>query len=237
MAQPEGKNKIKEFLTGKIISRLNRHRARIIRVLSTNEWDHFKRYFSIKGNFRRKDFSGEFKRRFCAFYIMNGPRGLNNPQKKEFFKLLRAKESNLGKILRVLYKISGYGKKHKLFLSFGTKLLHTVNEALPIYDKNIAHVLELPVPTFLTSLTERIENRVSIYRELNYKFKVLLRNPRIKKYLVNMEKELKERSGLPEFHKRRGISRTKLLDSSLWALYTVMKKPFSDRVAKSKKWL
>lgn len=207
----------------KIINRLNRHRLGIIKILSAKDWEHFRVYFFIKENFRKNSPSDEFKGRFCYFYRMNGARGLNDPQKKEFFGLLSAKKTDLEKILRALYKVPGYGKKRKLFLSFGTKLLHTVNETLPIYDGNISHVLELSAPTPYTSLAWGIENRISIYKELKDKFKILLNNPQIKKYLVNMERELQKKSGLAEFHKRGGISRTKLLDCSLWALYFVRK--------------
>ena len=42
---------------------------------------------------------------------MNGPMGLNDFQKNEFFKLLSAKENDLEKVLRTLYEIPGYRGK------------------------------------------------------------------------------------------------------------------------------
>lgn len=208
----------------KIINNLNQHEPGIIKVLTASDWLHFKKYFLIKEKYLSKNIDQEFERIFCAFYIMNGARGLNNPQKKEFFKLLSSRENNLEIFFKSLYKISGYGRRHKLFLSFGTKLLHTINEKLPIYDGNIAYVLKLPSPTHPASLEERIKNRMDIYQELKNNFVVLLANKQIKNYLKSIRQKLQSKAKSDKFNwQDKLISDTKLLDSTLWALYSVLK--------------
>ncbi len=204
----------------KIINNLNQHKSEIIEILSMENWQHFRNYFKIREKFLKNTLDEEFKRTFCRFYIINGPAGLNNKQKEKFFKLLSLKETNLEKILKALYEISGYGTRKKLFISFGTKLLHTVNEKLPIYDKNISSVLELSTPVYVGSLEERIKNRLDIYEELMQDFKTLLVNDKIIEYLKNIRKELQSKSKLDQF---RCISDAKLLDSLLWAFYSILK--------------
>lgn len=208
----------------KIINHLNQCKSEIIKVLSVNNWRHFRDYFLIRGKFIKNDFDDQFKGVFCGFYIMNGARGLIRPQKNEFFKLLSSRETDLGKILKVLYEIPGYRNSRRLFLSFGTKLLHTINEKLPIYDGNIAHVLKLPAQTYPVSLEERIKNRIDIYEELKNKFNVLLANVEIRYYLKGIRQELQSKARFDKFNwQDKYILDTKLLDSLLWALYSILK--------------
>jgi len=124
----------------KIISNLNKYRSKIIEKLKEKNWSHFEDYFLIKEKFSSNKVDDAFKHLFCNFYRMNGPGGLNQLQKNKFFEILLAKENDLEKILDSLYE---YNNSHKLFLSFGTKLLHTRKKDLPIYDNNVASVLEL----------------------------------------------------------------------------------------------
>src|SRR3989338_450121 len=204
-----------------IISNLIKYKAEIIKKLSANHWHP---YFLIKEKFSNNILDDEFKRCFCGFYIMNGPMGLNDFQKNEFFRLLSDKENNLEKILRVLYEISGYGRRHRLFLSFGTKLLHTIDNNLPIYDRNIAYVLKLE-NQIAGTLETKVKNRISIYNELKNDFDLLLKNPKIVSCLKDMRVEIYKAMMKNNFEwKDDFVSNTKLLDSSLWALYDSLKR-------------
>jgi len=211
-----------------ITSYFNKHRSEIVKKLSANGWRHFRDYFLIKKKFSNNILDNNFKNVFCTFYRVNGPMGLNDVQKNEFFKILSQKESSLEKILRSLYKISGYGEKHKLFLSFGTKLLHTIDNNLPIYDRNIANVLELTNQATGT-LEARIKNRIDIYVELKNNFILLLKDQKIVDFLQDIRKEIHKESARNNFEwKNSLISDVKLLDSSLWALYTIRKEKESE---------
>ena len=204
----------------KIIGDLIKYKTEIVKKLAASHW---LPYFLIKEKFSNNTFDDEFKNRFCGFYIMNGPMGLNDFQKNEFFRLLSAKQNNLEKALRTLYEIPGYGERHKLFLSFGTKLSHTIDNNLPIYDNNIADILDLPNQTIGT-FEERIKNRVDIYIKLKSNFIILLKEQRIVNFLKDIRKEIHKESAKNNFEwKNSLISDVKLLDSSLWALHTIRK--------------
>jgi len=208
----------------KIINQLNQHKPEIIKALLANNWRHFRDYFLIKERYLSNNIDDQFKRVFCGFYIMNGARGLTKQQKKEFFKLLSLRENDLEKILKLLYKVPGYKNSHRIFLSFGTKLLHTINEKLPIYDGNISHVLELPSQTYPASFEEKIKNRIDIYKTLKQKFDILLADVEIKNFITSVRQELQNKAVLNKFNwQNKYISDTKLLDSLLWALYSNLK--------------
>jgi len=215
---------MKDKIKKKIID-LNRYKPEIIKYLSQSNWQHFGYYFRIRKKIKENNLDNEFKRDFCYFYAMNGMRGLNNKQKDEFFKLLKLRENNLEKILETLHEIPGYGQKQRLFLTFGTKLLHTINIYLPIYDGNIAYVLNLTDPAYPNSLKARIKNRIDIYTELKNWFNVLLSNSSICSYLREIRKEFSKAAGIDYFEwKDNYISNTKLLDSLLWALCPILKR-------------
>jgi len=209
-----------------IVSDLIKYKTEIVKKLAASHW---LPYFLIKEKFSNSVFDDEFKNRFCGFYIMNGPMGLNNFQKNEFFRLLSAKQNDLEKVLRTLYEIPGYGGKHKLFLSFGTKLLHTIDNNLPIYDRNIANVLEL-INQAMGTVEEKIKNRIDIYIELKNNFVLLLKNPKVVDFLQNIREEIQKESVSNNFEwKSSLVSDVKLLDSSLWALYTSRKESGSNQ--------
>lgn len=204
-----------------ILNSLIKYKAEIIKKLSANHWHP---YFLIKEKYSKDILDDEFKKCFCSFYVMNGPMGLNDFQKNEFFRLVSAKENDLESILRVLHEIKGYGKRHKLFLSFGTKLLHTIDNNLPIYDRNIAYVLKLKNQT-AGAFEIRIKNRIDIYNELKNDFALLLENSKIGSYLKDIRGEIYKSATTNHFEwKDNLVSDTKLLDSSLWALYDFIRK-------------
>lgn len=203
---------------------LYNNKSSIIRILSKNNWGHFKRYFFIAECRINKNYNDEFKKAFCHFYVMNGPMGLNEKQKQALFNLLILRERNIKIILNKLYNIKGYGNKNKLYLSFCTKLIHTLDNRLPIYDGNIASILKLTPQTHLGSLEKKIINRIEIYNILKSKYKLLLSNTYIIKYLKDIRKELRTKAKLDKFTWQDNLlSNTKLLDSTLWALYSVKK--------------
>jgi len=209
----------------KIVNQLNQHKSEIIKILLAKNWRHFKYYFSIRDKFLSGNLDKQFRKDFCNFYIMNGARGLNNLQKDEFFELLSSGELVLDKILKVLHATPGFSNSHKLFLSFATKLLHTRDKTFPIYDGNIAFVLELPKQLHLPSLEEKVKNRIDIYNDLKNKFSKLLASVKVNSYLKDIRSELHNKASFDQFEWRDDlISDTKLLDSLLWALYSVLKK-------------
>ncbi|PIN76776.1 hypothetical protein COV17_01130 [Candidatus Woesearchaeota archaeon CG10_big_fil_rev_8_21_14_0_10_36_11] len=196
-----------------IKTKLQQYQSKIIKILSEDDWKHFRKYLLIKNKYLSNSINQEFEKVFCDFYILNGPMGLNEEQKREYFRLLMSKETSLRNILEKLYEIPGWKNSHKLFLSFGTKLLHTINENLPIYDRNIAFILELANPINFDSIDEKIKNRIEIYEQLKEKFDSLLKDLEIQDIINNLKEELHDSQ----------ISDTKILDSLLWAFYSSIK--------------
>jgi hypothetical protein len=207
-----------------IINNFEQHRNELINILSENNWKHFNLYFFIREKYLENDFGDEFKASYCKFYIMNGARGLNESQKNKYFELLIAKENKLEIILNSLYQIHGYMNRHKLFLSFGTKLLHTINEDLPIYDSNISRVLQLPRQIYSIPFEEKINNRIEIYNVLKENFKHLLNDATVRDFIKRVRCKFMQKAILENFHwQDELISDLKLLDSLLWALYQILR--------------
>jgi len=207
----------------KILNYLSQDKSKIINVLCGGNWQHFRNYFFIRDNFLNGNLDKKFESVFCGFYILNGPGGMDSLQKEKFFELLSSKVNDLRQILYILYEVPGYKESHRLFLSFGSKLIHTVNNDLPIYDRNIARLLKLRPQMYYATLEERIDNRIGIYQELKDDFNTLLSDAHIRNYLKNIRQDLQSKAECDKFNwQDKFISDTKLLDSVLWALYTVI---------------
>lgn len=202
-----------------IIEKINQFNENIIEILTSNRPNHFEKYFFIKQEFTKNNINDEFKKSFCFFYKLDGPGGLNQFQKVEFFSLLLKKEKDLKTVLTALYGVLGNGNRQSLYLSFSSKLIHTLNNNLPIYDKNIAHILNLPRQISCPSLEKKLENRVHIYTELKKRFHSLLSNNQV---LAMLRENRILLASLSNFNWQDDlISDTKLLDSILWALYVI----------------
>ena len=205
-----------------IINGLYKYKNEIIGLLKANNWKHFGDYFFIMAKYANGNFDEDFQKVFCRFYILNGARGLTHSQKEIFFKLLHQKKLSLNKIIKTLYNIPGYQNSRRLFLSFGTKLLHTTDTNLPIYDGNIANVLGLIKQKNLNTLEEKISNRLGIYDELKSQFISLMSNNKIRHYLIDIRQKLKKVASSEGFNwQDKLLSDPKLLDSTLWALYSI----------------
>lgn len=205
---------------GEIACNIKEHNERIFEILSEKEWQHFKWYFFIAENYQRKNFDDIiFRKKFAWFY---GMRGMTRAEKAKFFGMFCLdKKTDFETILKELSKYRG-----RIFLSFVTKLLHTQNKKLPIYDSRIACVLKLQKQEG-SEVDEKINNREQIYSELREDFKVLLRNPQIRRCLADKRKELQDKARSENFlWQDKLLSEEKLLDSILWALHAVLQSPF-----------
>jgi|SRR3989344_4699896 len=206
-----------------IIKYLNQYFLEIMEELSKDKFSHFRDYFFIKQNFSNGNIDGKFKDIFCNFYRLNGPMGLTAHQKDNFFIYLLKKEMDLEKTLRLLYAIPGHNGAHRLFLSFASKLIHTVNDKNPIYDKNIALILSLPRQAYPPHIDERIKNRLEIYSKLKDRFNSLLSNNELNGVLTKCRNVLRHKAAIEHVEWRDDlILDVKLLDSLLWALYYVL---------------
>jgi hypothetical protein len=83
-----------------------------------------------------------FRFLFRSFYRLDNA-GLTDEWKEEFFSLLKRKETNLRTLLDKLHEIPTLRGHNSFQLSFATKLLHTLNPHLPIYDSIVAKKLDV----------------------------------------------------------------------------------------------
>jgi len=149
--------------------------------------------------------------------------GLRRPEHfDKYFELLENEETDLVVILKELYRIPRQKGDHALFLSFATKLIHTVDNTFPIYDNNISTILNLPrVKYDNLSLEQKINQRIEIYEELKNNFSELLADEEILSLLNRF------RNKFEQFNRENSnfewedelINDVKLLDSVLWASY------------------
>ncbi len=136
----------------KIAHDISQYKPQITELLAAKNWQHFRWYFFLKENFLRENFGSEFVGHFTWFYAL---RGMNKLEKEIFFKILSShKEVGLEAILEELSRIRG-----RVFLSFSTRLLHTKDNKLPIYDSFIASVYELPLQDGGTPLKKVISKQ------------------------------------------------------------------------------
>lgn len=132
-----------------IIEKLTSYNQRIIRLLQ-NRIEDINLYFDINQIFNTgKEIKNdaEFKRKYRKFYVMNSA-GLTDSYFDYYFELLnsRRKNLNLSDILNNTYWIPRRNGSPSLQFSFATKLLHTIENTLPIYDKNISVIFDLSQP-------------------------------------------------------------------------------------------
>jgi|GEM_PF-1073077 len=172
------------------------------------------KYLFIQKRFNDPDFRAEFELRFVAFY---GLFRLDPVHREAYFCVLnryggcdRPGESDFGTVLDELRWRTG-----KYHLSFASKLLHTANDRLPIYDSNVARVFGWkPVYGDRDEACER-------YRLLCLHFRRLSEDGRMAGKVRDLRGRF-VRAGIgPEDVGK--ISDTKMLDFALWALGDVLR--------------
>jgi len=196
------KEKIKiDFLIDNIVN----SKERIFLKIKSRIKD-LERYFFIEKEYKKGNIKDnlKFQKTYRKFYVM---RFLTQRFLKEYFIILSNKETNLRKILNRLYEIPiGKGIK-AIHFSFTTKLLHTVNNNLPIYDSLVGKFFDLKVSG--SSKKDKINSRVEVYDKLRKYYKDLLNNKRIKKIILTFRRKFNCNKGK--------ISDTKILDFIIWA--------------------
>jgi|SRR3989344_8314714 len=158
-------------------------------------------YLFIQQNFPAKINDKFFRFVYKSFYGLNNA-GLREECKNKYFKLLESKENSLQKILITLYEYPTLKGYNSYQLSFATKLLHTLDNSLPIYDSNIASLFKLPPKK--SDLTRCIKT----YNLLKEKFGLLLKDSQIQEHIHKIKKT----------YRAEKISDAKILDFMLWSI-------------------
>ena len=128
--------------------------------------------------------------------------------KKKFFELLALGQNDLNLILESLWKISGHAGRHSLFLSFATKLLHTLDNSKPIFDAEVSAVINKRVTGNIKE--EKIKSAKDIYAYLENLYLVLVGNEKIQEVI----KEFRAKFSVDT----KRITDQKVLDFLIWSL-------------------
>jgi hypothetical protein len=158
-------------------------------------------YLYILHNYPQKVNDNFFQFVYRSFYRLDNA-GLSDKCKKEYFRLLSNKETSLEKILKILHQYKTKKNEKSYQLSFTTKLLHTIDNNLPIYDSFVAKLFNLP------TRKSNLNWNLKVYDLLRGKFNNLLQDSQIMSYI----KEFKIK------HHAEEISDAKALDFMLWGL-------------------
>lgn len=148
----------------------------------------------------------EFQRKFSGYYRM---RFVPAEYRKRFFELfeqIKSVGASFEETSRMLYKVSN---RHEF--SFITKMLHTINPTLPIYDSQVHASLELRRDRFLPDLGKQIAQDVKVLRTISLHYKRLMETPAVQELSSKIDKRV-----FPY-----AISEEKKVDFILWALGSV----------------
>jgi len=194
----------------KLISDLSFSQASIIHKLEKRKND-IDRYFYITAVFAQNEpISGneEFKETYKSFYVMRTA-GLSQQHFDKYFELLDGQVNNLERILNELYEIKTLKQQNSLQFSFATKLLHTANNNLPIYDNQVKKTLGLPdTYNALDSRYKKTRALLACYENLKMIYRQLLEKAPLKKLI----EDIRNKFGWTTDQ----ISDVKILDFILW---------------------
>lgn len=180
-------------------------------------------YFDIQKSYNTNSLDALFEKKFKQFYRMNTA-GLTQKHFEVYFEFLRNKEKNLKTILKKLYNIKTLSGRNSLQFSFATKLLHTLDTSLPIYDKHVGLFFSIPTPNDTTlSLADRLEKRFEMFNKLSKDFANLLSDKQIYSKVKNCRKEFDWSGAM--------ISDAKVLDFMLWAAGQIVQYDFYNKNA------
>jgi hypothetical protein len=174
----------------------------LIDSLST---EHFEVYVWLH---RQQDFrSHVFQFMFRSYYGLDGA-GLSETQKQTFFDLLIRRETDLEVILKTLFDVPNLRNRHGVYYVFATKLLHTLDDSVPIYDSLIGQVIKKNVQG--ADYSAKLQSCHRLHEHLQNLFLCLLADPDIS----NLIRKVRSKFDL----QTRDVSDVKVLDSLLWTL-------------------
>ena len=169
------------FEISKIISPISKNEKAIIANINRKDLD---TYVSIKDEFLKSDVSSNsaFQLKFNSFYRLNGA-GLTKEFKSVYFKLMEEKRNNddfdswqIKEIMLELFKYKNAQGNNCIHFSFTTKLMHTINNNLPIYDSMIKKVFGFAGPYHYNSSTEKIDSYLAQYEVIKDTYNQIMQN-------------------------------------------------------------
>lgn len=181
--------------------------------------DHVDPYISIRESFEnRRNNSAEFKATYRKFYQLNAAR-LSNEFCESYFSLLEENRNNknidIESITNSLYELESNSKgTHAVHFSFASKLVHTIDNAFPVYDSMIASFYFLPDIKPKWNKDRKIQEYLDSYQFLVAEYRRVIENNLLK-------------SAVDKFRERFSVgveySDVKLIDTLLWRYTALLK--------------
>ncbi|MGM0438829.1 MAG: hypothetical protein ACQEP3_00115 [Patescibacteria group bacterium] len=150
-----------------------------------------------KGNVKNENFQKKYKN-FYNMYVF----GFTEEFYNKYFQFLDEGETDLRKILNELSKIKDKRGNKSVQLAFATKLIHTVDTGMPLYNSTVADVFNLAIAK--GTIVEKIESSLKIYNQLKSYHGSLAAKDEVKKTIIEFREKNNFKEGI--------LSNAKLID-------------------------
>lgn len=136
-------------------------------------------YQFIKNEYKKGDITKNhiFQFSFRSFYKLDSA-GLTKEFKEKYFELFELNSSNsfcsipeMQKTLIILSGINNFKKQNTVQFSFVTKMFHTIDNRLPIYDNEVITVFDFKQPYYISDIGKRISQYLIQYNEIGIAYK------------------------------------------------------------------
>lgn len=153
------------------------------------------RYTKLQNDWKASGVTSAFQKDFEEFYVL---RYMEEEVKSLYFSFFKEKAPALEEVLEKMQEAS---PDDKIYLSYATKLINMFDQEHPIYDTNVAALLEIKHP-------DSIKAAVDCINTLKEKYKSFLEDQEMKDLIVLLKDDTRAQS-LPD---------KRILDIILWIL-------------------
>jgi hypothetical protein len=173
-------------------------------------------YKFIQQEFNKSDVSlnEKFQTRYMIFYKLYGA-GLTKEFREEYFEIMQEKknkefldQNDIKDIIFRLYEVKSAKGFNCIYFSFTTKLIHTLNNNLPIYDSRIRDFFGFRVPYLYLGRDVRVNEYLKQYEIINDVYGNIIKNSLLEELIEEFKKVF---LGFK-------ISDVKILDFMIWSL-------------------
>jgi len=120
-------------------------------LISNIDVESIKYYTLLKSEFVKSDVSEnkKFQSAFRVFYGLDNV-GFNEEFKRKYFKLLENyrnySDLDVVKVFKDLYLIKNFMDKDSILFSFASKIICTIDDSIPIFDKEVCDIFSFTEP-------------------------------------------------------------------------------------------
>ena len=138
-------------------------------LISNIDVESIKYYTLLKSEFDKSDVSEnkKFQSAFRVFYGLDNV-GFNEEFKRKYFKLLENyrnySDLDVVKVFKDLYLIKNFMDKDSILFSFASKIICTIDDSIPIFDKEVCDIFSFtePIDVDFAMATDILLNQLEI---------------------------------------------------------------------------